>query len=108
MALVNIDASKILDWPTFHSQCAEAFGFPDFYGQNMNAWIDCLSYLTEGDGMSRFVLPDQELLFIHIEHFKEFSTRLPEISSAFLESTAFTNRRYIESGDIPRLVVVPQ
>jgi RNAse (barnase) inhibitor barstar len=108
MAVAKIDASKILDWPTFHSQCAVAFGFPDFYGQNMNAWVDCLSYLTEGDGMSRFVLTEGELLFIHIEHFKEFSTRLQGISSALLECTASTNQRYIESGDIPRLVLVPQ
>jgi hypothetical protein len=56
MATVRLDASLITDWNSFHTTCRETFGFPEFYGMNMNAWIDCLTYLDEGDGMSQFHL----------------------------------------------------
>ena len=64
MAEVTLDTTRIHDWHSFHRVCAETFGFPDFYGQNMNAWIDCLTYIREGDGMSNFVLCDSEQLSI--------------------------------------------
>ena len=55
-----LNGSKITDWKSFHDECAAVFGFPDFYGRNMNAWIDCLTYVREGDGMSRYELgPDE-------------------------------------------------
>ncbi|WP_206361205.1 barstar family protein, partial [Pseudomonas viridiflava] len=38
------DANLISDWQTFHNVFAEQFGFPVFYGRNMDAWVDCLSY----------------------------------------------------------------
>jgi hypothetical protein len=47
MTVVMLDTRRILDWNTFHDVFAEAFGFPDFYGRNMNAWIDCMSSLGE-------------------------------------------------------------
>jgi RNAse (barnase) inhibitor barstar len=39
MAFVKINTKQITDWASFHQVCKEAFGFPDFYGNNMNAWI---------------------------------------------------------------------
>jgi hypothetical protein len=45
--MVRIDASRITDQATFHSVFAEAFGFPGFYGQNMDAWIDCMTHLDD-------------------------------------------------------------
>ena len=63
MAIVRLNTEQITDWASFHQVCKEAFGFPDFYGANMNAWIDCLTYLTEGDGMTRFVLSEDEMLY---------------------------------------------
>lgn len=56
MATVRLNTNQITDWASFHLVCKEAFGFPEFYGANMNAWIDCMSYLTEEDGMTRFKL----------------------------------------------------
>lgn len=108
MAEATLDTAKINDWPSFHAQSAEVFGFPDFYGQNLDAWIDCLTYLPEGDGMSRFVLGPSERLFINLLHFESFSKSQPEICQALSETVAFVNQRYISAGDIPRLVLVPQ
>jgi hypothetical protein len=108
MAEATLDTAKIKDWPSFHAQSAEAFGFPDFYGHNLNAWIDCLTYLPEGDGMSRFVLGPGEQLFIKLLRFESFAKAQPEICLAFFECVASVNQRYISAGDIPRLVLVPQ
>jgi hypothetical protein len=108
MAEATLDTAKIIDWPSFHAESAEAFGFPDFYGCNLNAWIDCLSYLPEGDGMSRFVLGPDEQLFIKLPHIERFARTQPEICLALLECVAFVNQRYISAGDMPRLVLVPQ
>ena len=56
-------------------------GFPDFYSRNMNAWIDCLTYVREGDRMFRFVLQEDEYLYIYLPDFVTFSQREPVISS---------------------------
>ena len=72
----------------------------------MDAWIDCLSYLTNGDGMSSFILQGSEQLAIHVPDFEAFSRRLPEVSVSLLECTSFVNRRYIEANTEPRLVLV--
>ncbi len=43
MAYASILMSNISSWKEFHEASHVAFGFPDFYGRNNNAWIDCLS-----------------------------------------------------------------
>ena len=48
---VRIDTNRIRDWDSFHTVFADAFGFPSFYGRNMDAWIDCMSYLDDPDAM---------------------------------------------------------
>ncbi|MFM0375819.1 barstar family protein [Paraburkholderia strydomiana] len=42
-----MDTTEIADWPSFHRLFAQIFGFPTFYGSNMDALIDCLSHLDE-------------------------------------------------------------
>ncbi|HEY0429428.1 MAG TPA: barstar family protein [Pyrinomonadaceae bacterium] len=94
MAFVRLETKQITDWASFHLVCKEAFGFSGFYGMNMNAWIDCLSYLTEDDGMTRFVLSRDEMLHIEITDTKDFNSRQPEIFDALVECAAFVNSRY--------------
>jgi hypothetical protein len=60
MATVQLPEDRINDWHSFHEVSKEVFGFPSFYGMNMDAWIDCLTYLD--DGMSRFTLRAEENL----------------------------------------------
>ena len=38
MKRIHIDTARIKDWDSFHNVFAEAFGFPGFYGRNMDAW----------------------------------------------------------------------
>lgn len=94
MAKAKLNTNQISDWESFHHLCKKEFGFPDFYGMNMNAWIDCLSYLDENDGMSRFSLAKEEMLHIEVFDTEDFNFRLPEIFDALVECSAFVNRRY--------------
>ena len=90
---VSLDTKQISDWNSFHLLCKEAFGFPDFYGMNMDAWIDCLTYLDEEEEMSRFHLAKGEMLHIEISDTEDFNSRLPELFNALVECSAFVNRR---------------
>ena len=73
---------------------------------NMHAWIDCLTYLDLGDGMSRFHLVLGEILTIEVSETESFNTRLPEIFDGFVECSASVNQRYIEMGKPPALALV--
>ena len=106
MATARLDTKLITDWSTFHLVCKETFGFPEFYGMNMNAWIDCLTYLDLGDGMSRFHLAQGELLHIEVSDTKSFNDRLPEIFDALIESCAFVNMRYLDDGKAPTISLI--
>lgn len=75
MACARLNGDAIEDWDGFHDQCAAVFGFPDFYGRNMNAWIDCLTYVRNGDGMSRYVLGPEEPLIIEVLGFDGSDTK---------------------------------
>lgn len=106
MATARLNTEVITDWQSFHEVCREVFGFPEFYGMNMNAWIDCLSYLDEGDGMSRFHLAVGEMLHVEVPAAESFKARLPEIFDALVEGSAAANRRCIESGKPPALSLI--
>ena len=106
MATLRLGTSSISDWDTFHRACRELFGFPDFYGMNMNAWIDCLTNLDEGDGMSRFHLAPGESLNIEVADTRSFKSRLPEIFDALIEGSAAVNQRYLEAGKSPLVSLV--
>lgn len=100
METVQLDATAIVDWTSFHKVFAEVMGFPDFYGMNMNAWIDCMSSLNDS-GMTRFALQPEEQLTIEIMETKDFAERLPEIFTALCVDTAFVNQRYAHSANQP-------
>jgi hypothetical protein len=103
MANVRLDTKRISDWESFHLLCKEELGFPDFYGMNMDAWIDCLTYLNEDDRMSRFHLAKGEMLHIEVSDTEDFNSRLPEIFDALVECSAFVNRRYADDKKSPVL-----
>lgn len=106
MPVVRLDGSSIADWASFHDASRSAFGFPDFYGRNMDAWVDCLSTLRDDDGMSSFVLGAQEILEIELLHSKMLRQKAPDIMDALEDCTAELNERYIENGEKPALTLV--
>jgi RNAse (barnase) inhibitor barstar len=94
---ISIDCNAITDWTSFHRIFSDTFGFPGYYGQNMNAWIDCLTYLDEPEtGMCTVSVEPEEVLTLILENAKSFKSRLPEIYDALIECAAFVNWRRIE------------
>ncbi len=105
---IVLATDQILDWESFHYSCKEAFGFPDFYGKNMNAWIDCLSYVDEDDGMSRLDLSRGDVLNIVVENSAAFKQRVPDVFDALVDCTEFVNQRYKDRDSTTQLALIFQ
>ena len=105
---VEVDASEILDWPSFHSVFAKAFGFPAFYGRNLNAWIDCLTYVEQDDGMSAIVLAPGESLDLLVRNGKNWGKAAPDVVAGFSDAVDAVNQRISAAGADPRIRVTLQ
>ncbi len=105
MPTVTLDTKAINDWDSFHTVCREAFGFPEFYGRNGNAFIDCLSYLD--GGMTRFALKAGETLIVELPDADEFAKRAPEQAMALLGWIGDVNARSVEVGEPPQVMLLP-
>ena len=106
MSVVTIDTRKIVDWDSFHTIFAEAFGFPEYYGRNMNAWIDSLTYLNDPDGCDTRVKAEPGgVVVVQLQHMRDFAKRCPELYSAIVERAAFVNYRLIATGQPPTLTL---
>lgn len=105
MPVVVVRMAQIKDWPTFHDTFARALGFPDFYGRNMDAWIDCLTYADEDDGMHSITAAPGDVITLQLEGCREFRARCPEIYETFIDCAASVNWRRIQAGDRPVLAL---
>ena len=104
--IVAIDSDRITDWETFHDVFAETFGFPDFYGRNMDAWIDCMTHLDDpADGLSSVTAERGEMVTLAIERIDGLATRCPAIFESLVDCCAFVNWRRIKRGAAPLLVL---
>lgn len=105
MPVVDVPVSQINDWDTFHDTFAATLGFPSFYGRNMDAWIDCLTYRDEDDGMAAMVVPPGDVLTLQLDEGRAFAARCPEQYAGLIECSAFVNWRRIEAGGRPILAL---
>lgn len=97
--IVKLDCRRIRDWDSFHDVFAEIFGFPSFYGRNMNAWIDCMTDLDDpGTRMSAVSVQPGNVLILQLEEVDDFAARCPELYIALVDSSAFVNWRRVEQG----------
>lgn len=94
MIIYNINGLKIKDWESFHQVFKDELNFSDYYGRNMDAWIDCM-----------YDTADEEQIVIHINHGKQLKDNCPEIVSALLECSASINYDKIISGDKPNIIL---
>jgi len=103
---VSIDASRISDWDSFHDTFAETFGFPGFYGRNMNAWNDCMTYLDDPEaGMTSVHVAPGDVVVLRISAVTDFRKRCPEIYDALIECSSFVNYRRIQR-DAPAVLAL--
>lgn len=103
---IEIDFAQISDRESFHASFKKAMGFPDFYGSNNDAWIDCMSYIDDpGSGMSTITVAPGEALDLLVKGTSEAAKHCPEVLLGFLEIVSFVNQRFIEAGTKTRLIV---
>jgi hypothetical protein len=99
VVVVRLDCDRIADWDSFHTVFAEVFGFPDFYGRNMNAWIDCMGDVDAPEtGMTSISVPPGGVLTIQLDGVDGFAVRCPEQYAALVECAAFVNWRRSSRG----------
>lgn len=103
---VEINCNNITDWDTFHDEFYQVFGFAGFYGRNMDAWVDCMSYLSDPDAqMTTVHCEEGRVITLELKNIKAFKTRCPEQYDAIIECSAFVNWRLIENGHSPVLAL---
>ncbi|HEX7862886.1 MAG TPA: barstar family protein [Verrucomicrobiae bacterium] len=97
---IQIDGRNLQDWTTFHDEFARIFGFPEFYGRNMDAWIDCMSSLdAPEDGLTSVHVRSGEVIVLCVSDMEDVRQRCSEVYDALLEAVAFVNWRRIEVGE---------
>ena len=100
---IRLVTDQITDRPTFHNAFKSLMGFPDYYGMNMDAWIDCMSDLEH---MTKFRLKKDEMLHVEILGAEEFRKRLPSIFEALVDCSAFVNKRFVATGEAAILALI--
>jgi hypothetical protein len=106
MKIVVVDTKQIVDWESFHNVFAQAFGFPSYYGRNLDGWIDCMTHLNDPTGSDTAIhVGAGEVVTLHLAHMSEFSKRCPDIHAALIDCSAFVNFRLIEQGNPPVLAL---
>lgn len=97
---IQIDGNRITDWISFHDYFSEVMGFPQFYGRNMNAWIDCMTSLdAPDDGLSLMHVAQGDVLVLCVSNAGSLKQRCQQIYDALVECSAVVNYRRIETGD---------
>ena len=104
MPTVRIDGGRLTGWDSFHTVFAEVFGFPDFYGRNLDAWIDCMTSLdSPEDGLSTTHGSASDPVVLHIAN----SGAVPsELLDALCDCVSFVNWRRVEAGE-PAILTLP-
>ena len=106
MAIAELRGTAMLTMEGFHAESRQAFGFPDTYGNSMDAWIDCMSYLRDEDGMTRFRLKPDEVLEIVVKDAAAMRERVPDLLDEMTFCIAGINERYEDYGEKPALLLV--
>ncbi len=106
MPSVELRGETMTDEAGFHAECKHAFGFPDFYANSMDAWVDCLSYLRDEDAMTRFRLKPNEVLEIVVTNAALVKEAAPDLLEEISYCVAGINDRYEDYGEKPALKLV--
>jgi hypothetical protein len=100
MATATLNGAAIASADDFHAQSRAAFGFPEFYANSIDAWVDCLSYLRDEENMTKFRLKPNEVLEIVIADAAQMPAELLE---ELTYCVGGINERYEDYGEKPAL-----
>lgn len=93
MQTFKIKGKRLKNWKTFHSVFKKEMNFPDYYGENMDAWIDCVHEIID------------EPTILQIDNGKYLKENEPELLNAIFECGAFVNYLKIKAGEKPNLII---
>ena len=98
---LEIDFAGIKQPSEMHILLKDIFGFPEFYGSNVHALIDCLSSLRyPKDGMTKVTIEVNEILLIRI---KNISKTSESVITHFIIAIESANSRQIRIGNSPSI-----
>lgn len=101
----SIDFSHISTLNGLYNALNDTFSFPEFFGHNIDAAIDCLFSLPyPTDGMTQLHLADNESLIIQAIN---FSNCQPEIQQALLVIISAVNMRWREKQLFNTILLYP-
>lgn len=102
---LTIDFKNIKTKADFHHKMSDFFGLPDFYGNNFDALLDCLSSLRiPDDEMTNVNISQDEYILLRVVNLRSLS---PEIAYSFCSVIQSVNQRgyYYGEKDTMRLVL---
>ncbi len=101
---LSIDFKDVDTLDKMHEKLKQAFGFPDFYGANFNALIDCLSGIRYPEyGMSELTIGENEILNLMI---KNFPYDDESIIKTFFVAIKYVNAKYILNEESPSIHLI--
>lgn len=106
VSIAQIQTSKITDFESMHDAFHDVFVFPEFYGRNMDAWIDCMSDLDDPEaGMTQIHVEKGKVMTLELVDSKDLRDRLRDVYDAIVECSAFVNWRRVDAGRSPVLAL---
>jgi len=107
--VITIESSDLVDSARFHSALARAFGFPDFYGNNVSALVDCLGDLDNpSTEMTKIHLLPGQTMVIRVTHLEDCDDRMDQIRPQLTQlndAVAFVNLRRLDEKRPPLLAL---
>src|SRR5579859_5141157 len=104
--IIRIDARRLTDAASLHEVLSEAFGFPLSYGKNLDALVDCLSYLDDARaGMSRVHVRPGQVALLALDHANMHDSKQEAQLRALSDAIAFVNWRRLEQHQAPVLAL---
>jgi hypothetical protein len=104
VAVIKVPLEDVVDWDAAHTALARALQFPDYYGRNGNAFIDCLTDITHGWDVPP-LLAAGETLTIDLGNTSLHADSFREVTDAICGWVASVNWRDIQEG-LPARVLI--
>ena len=101
MPCIRLDLASLRTEQALHAALKQALGFPDFYGANFAALVDCLSGLRYPDeGMIAVALGPDEVLTLHVLN---LSAAAKPVIDLLLCAVEDVNTRELQRGRSPSM-----
>ncbi|MDX5631075.1 MULTISPECIES: barstar family protein [unclassified Brenneria] len=100
---ITLNFSSIKTMDELYDELAFKFGFPDFFGRNIDAVIDCIFGIRYPDeGMTKINISENGYLSLNI---KNFSGADEKVKEAIIFIIEFVNYKYQFKGREPAILL---